>query len=304
MRYLFCLFMSFALYSCAQDDSETPFQNTADEVFSFEVDSINLDMIAAPDGNSLYVTYSADNGLNENLTRFNLQSGSQTTVVHPDLSEGRKLVILGDYVYSVGNVMYRASLDLAQVEVFGPGIGSIGANSPVSDGTNIFYVFGYESWATFDLTTGEPDLQNDNWNLWRTGSASCFRQEKIYLFGGHSGNANDGFEIFDSIFIYDTNDNSWSQNTLPFAAFETFSASYGGQILLAGNKFSDGSGAFIGIYDTQSATFVDTPISLDLQNISIRSIAAIGDDFYVAYVELENIGDATMTVKVVKLQLP
>jgi hypothetical protein len=294
------------LYSCSSDNkpiSSTQSLNFS-EIFNIQVDTLELDMITDTGENALYITYSADNGLNENLMKYNLTTSSQTTITHPDVSTSRQIEIIGNVLYSVSfTSVYKFDLNLGNATLIRSDHTANEELKGVSYNDEILFPMGYNNITSFNTLANTTQTLLNSWSTTRARSDGEIYNDKLYSFGGSTGMRISVSESFNEINIFDIVNNTWSQQSLPFTVFESFTALNVDKIIVAGNKNSAGNEAFIGIYDPSLNTFTEIPVSLDLNNISIRSIAILNNDLYVAYADFLPIMPSLIPIKVAKATL-
>jgi|GEM_PF-6001158 len=307
MKYLLALLPFICLYSCSSD--ETVVNRNAQslnftDVFSFQADTLDLDMISSNSENALYITYSADNGFNEDLTKYNLTTSAQTSVTHPDISGSRQIEIIGNSLYSISNDVYKFDLNLGNGALINNNNSGFEGLRGVPYNDAIFFPMGYDNIASYNTLTNTSQTTYNSFATGRTRSDGEIYNDKLYSFGGSTGNRNYMPQSFSEINIYDIVNNTWTQQNLPFTVFESFTALNIDKIIVAGNTNSAGNGAFIGVFDPSLNTFTQIPVSLDLNNISIRSITILNNDLYIAYADFLPIMPSLITIKVVKTVLP
>lgn len=307
MKKIIALFIVICLYSCSSDEvinNKIPQNLNFTEVYSITVDTLELDMISNSAENSLFLTYSTNDGLNENVLKYNLTNQIATNITHPDITESRQIEIIGNWIYSVSkNDIYRYDLNLNNSSLYNTESTGLEYHRTVINNSDIFSPQGMNLLFNYNTTTNtyQRNMQGFEYRL----RADCeIYNNKIYAFGGSSYDNNQNPLTYNSINIYDITSNSWTQETLPFNVYESFTELYNSSIIVAGNKNTDSSNAFIGTYNPQTNTYTPLLTSLDLPNISIRSITKLNQDLYVAYSDLVSPTPAILTVKIVKTTLP
>ena len=308
MKYLL-LFLTFvSLYSCSSDETQItriPPTLIFTDVFNFQVDTLDLDMISNTNENALFISYSANNGFNENVMKYNFATSSQSIMTHPDLSEGRQIEIIGSSIYSFApSSVYKFDLSLGNPTQINTDFMGYGYLRTIPYNDKILIPEGYNNLVTYNTSTNTSLISIGSQSTGRMRADGEVYNDKYYAFGGSTGTRNYMPESFSDINIYDIQSNSFSQLNLPYTVFESFTSLYGNKIIVAGDKNSDGSGAFIGIFDPLTSSFNETPISLDLSNISIRSIAVLNNNLYVAYADFFSTMPSLITIKVAKAALP
>lgn len=311
------LFVTVCLSSCSSDETSNsaninrvPLDFT--EVMSFQVDTLELDMISSSVENSFFITYSSDNGFNENVLKYNVSSNSQTDLVHPDISESRQIEIINDNIYSISsNDIYKFDLNLSNLS----NINSTYNNAVFLRATNyqndLLFLFDYNlnNIGRFDINSESYDNHLSTFPYTsRFQSDAEIINDVIYIFGGKSCDSNEDFvnntcDSFNEVNIYNIIDDTWNQEFLPYQINESFTAIYGNTILVSGNKNPDQTNSFLGEYDVTTNTYNDLLTSLDLENITIRGITVFNDEVYIAYADLINPMPDIMTIKVVKASL-
>ena len=313
---IFLLLISIIISSCSPDN-DSSIQNTASldfiEVMSFQVDTLALDMTSNINANSYYITYSGDSGLNENVLKYNLTSMAQTDLVHPDISESRQIEVINGNIYSIShNDVYRYDLNLNNLEEVNIGYSDWrDARATIYNNNILMTTFLYDGIRRFDTSTNDyvnpiSSLPNQQGRLyWSDGEVYG---NKLYVFGGGETIRQpwpnpDIVNSFSEITIYDFNTDSWSEENLPYVAYETFTALYNSSIIVTGNRNQDQTNSFIGQYDILTNTYSELDTSLDLENITIRGITILNDEILLAYIDLVSPMPDLMTVKVVKASL-
>jgi len=299
------LIVSIYLWSCTSDN-ESSIINQAplnfSEVMTFEVDTLELDMVSSVIENSFYITYSPDNGLNENVLKYDLTTLSQNDLTHPDTSESRQIEIINDIIYSISsNDVYKYDLNLGNLNTAHVGYGDYKRYSRLTSyNDDILMVSGlYYGIRRFDTTSetyvtpyspppNEPRFQNDG----------EIYNDNIYTFGGW---ITDG--ISNEILIYNILTDTWDQESLPYDIFESYTDTYNDNIFVTGNKDSNQTNSFLAEYDPISNSYTDILSNLDLANITIRGITILNDDVFIAYADLVSPMPSIIPIKVVKATL-
>jgi len=309
-------FFTTLLISCSSDneDNEVFYEINTElnftEVFTFQVDTLNLDLASSDNVNSVYITFSSDNGLNENVLKYNSTSQVQSILTHPDTSQARQIEIINNNIYSVAtDGIYKFDLNLNNsVKIRNSFIDIPWAtNTSVNNELLILRHDKILKFNTFSETF-DFSLTNSPFEDVFKRDGELFN-DNLYMFGGTTytyqpGPVEDIVNSSDAITIYNLSTDTWSQNqSLPFGAFETFTAIIDDSIIVAGNKNQDLSNPFIGIYDVITNNYTEFNNSLLQNSFSIRGITILNSEIYVAYVELISSMPDLMTVKVAKASL-
>ena len=303
MKQIIAFFLVISLYSCSSDEDnskQNPQNLNFTQLFSITADTLDLDMIGNSSENSLYLTYSTDNGFNENVLKYNLTTQTPLTITHPDDTESRQIENIGNWIYSISkNDVYRYDLDLDNVSIFNEGNTGLEYHKTITVNNDILSQRGKNLEFKYNTTANDytlPDWQETQYRF----KADCeLFSNKIYSFGGTEFNT-----AYNTINIHNLTDNSWTQETLPFNAFETFTDIYNNAIIIAGNKNLNSGNAFIGTYDPVTNNYTSIPVSLDLSSISIRSITVLNNELYIAYTDIVTPLPSSLTIKIAKATLP
>lgn len=308
------LFVSCFFASCSSDDNSNLTNSnrpTLDfsEVMTFQVDTLELDMISNDVENAFFITYSADNGFNESVLKYKVSTNSQTNLVHPDISESRQIELINDYIYSISsNDIYKFDLNLNNLSNINSSYNSAVYLRASNYNNELLYFVGNKI-GSFDITSESYNnvLSNSPYD-YRDQNDGEIVNDVIYMFGGRHCDSHEDFEnntceSFNEIAIYDIVNDSWSQEFLPYQVHESFTAINENKILVVGNKNPDQTNSFIAEYDVLTSDYTDLDTSLNLENITIRGITVLNDEIYVAYAELVDPMPDIMTVKVVKASL-
>jgi hypothetical protein len=299
--------------SCSTDDEDiqVPIEYNTElnfnEAFSIQVDTLELDMTSSENANSIYITYSADNGLNENVLKYNPTTQVQSLLTHPDTSRARQIEITNNDVYSIASDgIYKFDLNfnnvvkINDINIPMACIRSTSVNDELlvlrSDKILKFntisetYDYGLSTSPYEQIFDRDGELYNDN----------------IYMFGGFTyinqpWPEDDIVNPSDAITVYNLETDTWSQNqTLPYSTFETFTVLSQNSIIIAGNRNLNLTNPFIGIYDITTNDYTEFNSTLLQNNISIRGMTLLNNEIYVAYVETMSSMPNLMTVKVAK----
>lgn len=298
------LIFSACIWSCSTSNdslniNQAPLNFT--ETITFEVDTLDLDIVSDITENSLYITYSGNNGNNENILKYNLQTLTQSVITHPDFTESRQIEISGNSLFSIGvDQVHKMDLDLGNFITVNSGFHSFFYSRAVKYNDDIILPYGIDNTVTFNTLTNNYTgtiISTPNIRLRSDGE---IYNNKLYVFGGSYLS---GVQAFNEVNIYDFGINNWTQQTLPFAVYESFTDQYNNNIIVVGNKESDSSNAFIGIYDLATNTFSELTTSLDINNITIRGITVIFDEIYIVYADIISPMPDLVTIKVAKASL-
>ena len=93
-KYIVILLASIAITSCTsnQENKQVNFNNLSfTDIYTIQVDTLEMDMISDATQNSIYITYSSNNGLNENILKLNTSTLNPLEITHPDYSESREI---------------------------------------------------------------------------------------------------------------------------------------------------------------------------------------------------------------------
>lgn len=299
MKYLFLIVIPAFLFSCSKSENVSSPTLSFNELFTVNVDTLQLDMISSSVENSLYLSYSANNGLNENLLKYDLVNNSTTSIIHPDVSESRQIEIIGNDIYSISsNEIYKFDLQLTNTNLINAVYNSCPYLRTVSDNNKIIIPTRLNEFMSFDTSTNSYQTVN-TLPHYRYNADSEIVNGKLYVFGG----SDDLIQPTNEIKIYDMSLGTWALENLPYPVYESFSDVHNNTIIIAGNKQSDFSQAFIGIYDPITNSFNELTTSLDLNNITIRSITVLNNDLYIAYTDWTANFPALINIKVAKTSL-
>ena len=315
MKNLFAiLLITISLSSCSSDNESSnlnPATLDFTEVMTFQVDTLELDMVSHINENSLYITYSGDSGFNENVLKYNLTTLTQNDIIHPDISESRQIEIINDNIYSISsNDIYKFDLDLNNLVNINDSYNDMRYLRTSSINNELLIVGGSSEIAKFDTNSDVYDFSlSDSPYGFRAQRDGEIYNNNIYMFGGANSTPQqwpeeDIINSFDEITVYNLSTDTWSQNqSLPYEVFESFTSLYNDSIIVTGNKNQDQTNSFIGEYDILTNTYSELDTSLDLQNITIRGITVLNDEIFIAYIDLISPMPDLMTVKVIKATL-
>ncbi len=307
MRNIILLFAIICLYSCSSDELSNK-QNSQDlnftDIHNISVDTLDLDMISDISQNSIYLTYSSNNGLNENVLKYNITTQTSTIISHPDVTESRQIEIIGNWIYSISkNDVYRYDLNLGNLSLHNNQTTGLEHTRAVVNSNKISFIEGQNLLFNYD-TTSNTYQRNMQGNSYKLRADSEIFNNKIYTFGGCSYDTNHNPILYNTINIYDIASNTWLQDSLPFNVYESFTASYNNTIIVAGNKNSISSDSFIGVFNPITNNYTTLTSTLDLSNISIRGITILNQNIYLAYTDLTTPMPLLMNVKIAKATLP
>lgn len=303
-KYIIILLASIAITSCTsnQENKQVNFNNLSfSDIYTFQVDTLEMDMISDATQNSIYITYSSNNGLNENILKLNTLTLNPLEIIHPDDSESREIEIVNNVIYSI------SANDIIKLDL------SLNILSPNSDlGNNAVYhrLIGYNN--TIQLPRGLNNILEYDVNI-NDYIFNYFPQSKykmdgeiindvMYAFGGGDVTVTP-IQATNEIEIYDYLTDTWNTESLPFNVSESFTDKYNNYIFVAGNKLDDFSNGFIGLYDTDLHTYTTITTSIDFSTKSIRGVTILGNDIYIAYMDFPNTLPALVDVKIAKASL-
>jgi hypothetical protein len=276
---------------------------------TFQVDTLELDMISSDVENAFFITYSADTGFNESVLKHNVSSGIQTNLVHPDVSESRQIEIINNEIYSISsNDIYKFDLNLNNLLNINSSYNNAIYSRATKYNNDLLYFYSDK--------IGRFDINSESYNSVLSISPYDYRDQNdgeivndiVYMFGGRQCDSHEDFEnntcdSFNEINIYNIVSDSWNQELLPYEIFESFTSLDGNAIIVSGNKNPDQTNSFIAEYDVLTSNYTDLETSLDLENITIRGITVLNNEVYVAYTDLVDPMPDIMTIKVVKANL-
>jgi hypothetical protein len=311
-KALWFLVISCVVSSCSNDNSAAavPANLNFSPVFNFVTDSLDLDMANSETENSVYCTYSDIDLIDiykEKVIKYNLNTLSQSNITHSDGTESRQLEIIGSNIYSISYFdIYKYNLNLDNILELHQ-FTYKGIPKTTQHNNNIIILSGKDysfpgsgnmELLLFNTTSETYSTFTTFPNGYRMRGDGVTLNDKLYIFGG-----NDGITNYAEINIYDIISNNWTQQALPFGVYESFSSFYNNLIIVSGNKNSDSSGAFIGLYNPITNSFSNLNTSLDLNNISIRGITILNDEIYIAYTDYITPWSNNITIKVDKASL-
>lgn len=303
MRKIIALFIIVSFYSCSSDENQNKkrTQNlNFTEIYSIAVDTLELDMISNVNENSLYLAYSPNNDVNDNIMKLNLQTQSQIIEAHPDPSESRQLAIIGNNLYSFGvDHVLKMDLNLNNLQIVNTGYNIFFYSRAIPSGNTVLFPFGQNNLIKYDLLTDTYQGTFNSYPLTNRSDGGVINNI-LYSFGGNQLSPN---LVSNKIKMYNLITSSYTESNLPYSIFESFVATYQGNFIVAGNKNTNQGDAFLAIYDPITATYTDMNTSLNLSTVSIRGIAVINNELYLAYCESFNPLSSTGTIKIVKSNL-
>ena len=207
------LFGSCIFASCSSDDNSNLTNSNRpsldfSEVITFQVDTLELDMISSDVENAFFITYSADNGFNESVLKYEVATNSQTGLVHPDISESRQIEIINNYIYSISsNDIYKFDLNLNNLL----NINSSYNNAIYSRATK----FNNDLLYFYSDKIGSFNINSESYNSVLSISPYDYRDQNdgeivndiVYMFGGRQCDSHEDFEnntcdSFNEINIY------------------------------------------------------------------------------------------------------
>ena len=301
MKQIISFFALITIFACSSDNENRSLNAiTFTDVYSVEADSLELDLIGDNSENAFYLTYSADNGYNENLLKYDLTSQIPTEIVHPDMGESTQLEIVNNLLYSVAkSEIYRYDLDLSNETVL-PVVFGFDHMRTETYNDNIWMLPGMNQYLTYNTTsnnfTWDVGITDDYWSQ----AAFEIINDKAYCFGG--ANYYPAVIATNKIHIYDYLGDNWTEQTLPFNVFESFTATYNNSIIVAGNKNIDSSQPFLYIFNPATNSFSELATTFDFTGKTIRGVAIVNQGIYIAYAEFPI--TSLITIKIAKGNLP
>ena len=308
-KYIVILLASIAITSCTsnQENKQVNFNNLSfTDIYTIQVDTLEMDMISDATQNSIYITYSSNNGLNENILKLNTSTLNPLEITHPDYSESREIEIVNNEIYSI------SSNDLIKLDL---NLNIISTNSYFGNNTYYPRLIGYNN--TLQLPRGlnnilEYDINTNIYNYPTPILTYMFANKNrmdgeiindvMYAFGGGDMTVTP-IQATNEIEIYDYLTNTWNTESLPFNVSESFTDKYNNYIFVTGNKLDDFSNGFVGLYDTDLHTYTTITTSIDFSTKSIRGVTILGNDIYIAYMDFPNTLPALVNVKIAKASL-
>ncbi|NRR93496.1 hypothetical protein HSX10_18135 [Winogradskyella undariae] len=312
MKNLTFLLLIAITFSSCSSDNELSIQNSNSldftEVMSFQVDTLDMDIISDVSTNSLFITSSNEDVWPEQFERvikYNLSNSTQSEIIHDDDTESRQIEIVNNTIYSFSYIStIKYDLNLSNINDINYYNG-LSYSKSTKYNNDIIILSGERCHDCTDMPLKLFDTNSETFNELsvfpngiRMHADGSVLNDKLYMFGG-----TDLTTIYNELNIYDITNDIWSQETLPFGIYESFTSIYNDTIFVGGNKESDNSSAFIGIYDTTTNLYSELTTSLNLDNITIRGITILNDEIFVAYIDLVSPMPDLMTVKVVKASL-
>ncbi|WCO03553.1 Kelch repeat-containing protein [Psychroserpens ponticola] len=307
------LLVTISLSSCSSDNELSNLNITSldfTEILTFQVDTLELDLASSSSENSFFITYSADNGLNESVLKYNLTTLTQNDLTHPDVAESRQIEIINGSIYSVSsNDIYKYDLNLNNITTVDNGFTQLRYLRTTSFNDELLIFAGNDKIISYDtsLDTFDFDVSSMPYG-YRDQNDGEIYNSKIHIFGGRECDSFEDFmnqqcNSFNEINIYDFVTDTWTQETTPYQIHESFTDLYNDKIIVSGNKNSNQTNSFIAEYDTLTNSFSDILSNLDMSNITIRGITILNNDVYLAYADLITPMPSIVTIKVVKASL-
>lgn len=299
--FYFSFFTILILFtSCENDRIENNSTINFVDVMTITVDTLEMDMVGDTNNNSLYLSYSPYNDTNDNILKIDILTNSQTIEANPDPTDSRQLSINGNNLYSFGvdNVI-KMDMNLNNAQTVNIGYNIFFYSRAIQNGNEILFSFGQNNLISYDILTDSylGTLSSDPVIIKSDGAVV---NNKLYSFGGNYWTQN---LASNKIQIYDLASSIYTESNLPYTIYESFVTTFQGNLIVAGNKNIDQSGAFLAIYNPITSSYTDISTTLDLNSISIRSISIINNDMYIAYCQ-NYIPMSTMnTIKIVKSSL-
>ncbi|REG83485.1 Kelch repeat-containing protein [Winogradskyella sediminis] len=305
---IFLLFLTTIFCSCSSDN-EVSIQNSNSldftEVMSFQVDTLDMDITSDLSTNSLFITSSNDDIWPEKVLKYNLSTLTQSDFIHDDGTESRQIEIIGSFIYSFSyNHTVKYDLDLSNIVDLNHHSG-LSYSKATKYNNDILILSGEKCYDCLEMPIKLFNSNNETFseltvfpNGIRMHADGIVNNDILYMFGGTDNIAN-----YNEINIYNIIDDVWTQEILPYQVYESFTSLYNNSILVAGNKESNNSNAFIGVYDITTNSYNELSTSLNLDNITIRGITILNDEVFVAYADLVSPLPNLITIKVIKASL-
>ena len=305
MKYYILLIGLILNFSCSSDDSNTTNRQnlTFTDIYTIQADTLDIDMISNVGENSIYISYSADNGYNENLLKLNVSSLNTNEIILPDFAESRQIEIVNNDIFSLsGNDIFKLDLNLNLISSNNIYNGSVFSRITHKNNT-IQILKGINNIPEYDILTDNyifPNFPNNqNYTLRSDGEII---NDILYTFGGINY-VNPNWVTSNQINIYDYLTNNWSSQNLSFNVYESFTDIYNNKVIVGGNKQSNQSEAFIGIYDPSNGTYTDFTTTLNLSAISLRGLTVLNDELYIAYIDYNFPLPSALSIKIAKASL-
>jgi hypothetical protein len=306
MKRVIYLLSILTLIACSNDNSNSKSSQSLNftDIYTIEADTLDIDMISSTAENSLYLTYSADNGYNENILKLNVSTNNVIEMVYPDLAEARQIEIVNNNIFSFSsNDIMKLDLNLNLIstnnsitEAYYPRI--ISRNNTLQIIKGISNILVYD--VTSDNYTFPPFTTNPNYFLKADGEII---NDVLYTFGGLDL-VGQNWIPSSQINIYNYTTSNWSSQNLPFNVSESFTDVYNNEIIVSGNKQLNYGDAFIGTYNPTTGIYADLATSLNLSNISIRGVTILNNEIYVAYADFATPFPNLIDIKIAKATLP
>lgn len=308
-KHLILFLASITIFSCTsnQENRNSNFTNLSfTDIYTIQVDTLEIDMISDPSQNSIYITYSADNGFNENILKLNVSNLNPFEITHPDLSESREIEIVNNEIYSI------SSNDLIKLDL---NLNIISTTSYFGNNTYYPRLIGYNN--SIQLPRGlnnilEYDIITNTYNYPSPILTYMFQSKDrmdgeiindvMFAFGGRNI-VNIPPQLTNEIEIYDYLTDIWSSESLPYNVSESFTDKYNNYIFVTGNKLDNFSNGFLGVYNTDSHTYTPITTSIDFSTKSIRGLTILNDNIYIAYIEFSSTLPTLIDVKIAKASL-
>lgn len=310
-KYFVIVSLILALTSCTDNDGTL--KQTAQSslnfspVLSFTTDTLDLDITNSIAENSVYISYSDIPDIyTENVIKYNLTDLSQTNMSHQDDSESAQIEVIGNSIFSI-SMNYSSKFDInlsnnsqipqssyskSKAAKYNNNILLFSGEAHSIPSSNTMNILNFDTATeTYTQIASYPNGQRIN------GDGVVFNNA-LYIFGGTDGTTN-----YSEINIYDLLNNVWSQHNLPFTVYESFTALYNNSVIVAGNRNSNSSGAFIGIYNPATDTFNELTTSLNLSNMSVRGITVINDEIYIVGTNFNSPFTSPITMHLYKASL-
>lgn len=305
MKYCILFIGLLLVFSCSSDDSNTTNRQNLSftDIYTIQADTLEMDMISNIGENSIYISYSADNGYNENLLKLNVNTLNTNEIILPDVAESRQIEIVNNNIFSLsGNDIFKLDLNLNLIstnnrynESYLPRITSRNNTIEIFRGINNIL--------SYDILTDNyiyPSFPTNS-NYFLRADVEIIN-DKLFTFGGLNY-VNQNWVISNQINIYNYALNSWSSQNLPFNAYETFTDVYDNKIIVGGNKQNNQSDAFIGIYDPSNGSYTNFSTTINLNAISLRGLTVLNDELYIAYLDYNSPLPNSLSIKIAKASL-
>jgi len=275
---------------------------------SFQVDTLDMDITSDVSTNSLFITSSNDDVWPERVLKYNLSNSTQSELIHDDGTESRQIEIVNNTIYSFSyNHIIKYDLNLSNITEINQNYWL--SYSKATKYNNDVLILSGRVVTSGNNPTEMPlklfDTTSETFNELsvfpngiRMHADGSIHNDNLYMFGG-----TDLTTIYNELNVYDLTNDIWSQETLPYGIYESFTSLYNDTIFVAGNKESDNSNAFLGTYDTTTNLYSEINTSLNLDNITIRGITILNNELFLAYADYVSPMPNIVTIKVVKASL-